>query len=369
MSTRDSLTSSIARHPLGRRGFLKGSAAVAGSGLLLSGCGSDDDSGLTPVKLTLAYVVSAQFAGFLVAKDKGFYKDEGLNVTIQPGGTDVNAFQLLVAGGTDIGINTYDNLLAVRDSGANIVSVSQMFERSAQRLVYFADHPELADPANWKGKTISIFDGWQPTFAATVAKAGLSIDDIKVVKQTFDMNNFVNENVDLANAMIFNEYAQAIAGSNGRELALFDYGEYGTSLLEHCIAVTPEWAKKNKDTLVKFLRASMKGQMFARDNPEEAVAVVMKNGPALPEKYQTWQMNETNKLIWPSSGGVYSVAESSLAQTRDILHEFEVIKNPASADSVDFSFRDEAAKGFSDAELKGADFAPMEIDPYTYFDD
>lgn len=359
---------------IGRRNLLLGSAAAVGASVLLGACGSEEPkagsggkAGLAPMKLTLAYVVSAQFAGFLVAKEKGYYADEGIDLTIQPGGTDVNAFQLLVAGSTDIAINTYGNLLAVRDSGADIVNVGQLFERSAERMVYFADHPELGDPKNWKGKTVSVFDGWQPTFAATVGKAGLKIDDINVVKQTFDMTNFVKENVDLANAMIFNEYAQAVAGADGRELALFDYGEYGTSILEHCIAARPDWAKKNPELVVGFLKASMKGYMDARDDPEGAVAIVMKKGPALPEKYQTWQMNETNKLIWPSTDGAFRVGDGPITQAQDILFEYEVIKKPASADAVDFSYRDEAAKAFDETQLKGADFTPMAIDPKTYF--
>lgn len=361
---------------IGRRSLLLGSAATVGAAALLAACGSEeskgsragDKAGLAPVKLTLAYVVSAQFAGFLVAKEKGYYADEGIDLTIQPGGIDINPFQLLVAGSTDIALSTYGVLLAVRDSGADIVNVGQHIERSAERLVYFADHPELGDPKNWKGRTVSVFDGWQPTFAATVGKAGLKLDDIKVVKQTFDMTNFVKENVDLANAMIFNEYAQAVAGADARELALFDYADYGTSILEHCIGVRPDWARKNPELMVGFLKASMKGFMDARDDPQGAVATVMKLGPALPEKYQTWQMNETNKLIWPSTEGAFRVGQAPITQAQDILLEYGVIKKPASADAVDFSYRDEAAKAFDEAQLKGADFTPMAIDPKTYFD-
>lgn len=377
--------SQITSRQIDRRRFLLGSAvlgsaAVLGGGLL-SACSSDDEQtqtgtggstaggDLTPVKLTLAYVLSTQFAGFLLAKERGYYADEGIDLTIQPGGASVNPFQLLVAGSTDIALGTYGVLLSVRDSGADIVNVAQYIERSAERMVYWADQPELADPKNWAGRTAAVFEGWQPTFAATVAKAGLTLDDVNVVQQTFDMTNFVNENVDLANAMIFNEYAQAIAGAQGREVAVFDYNEYGTSVLEHCIGVRPDWAADNKDLLVGFLRASMQGYMDARDEPLEAVATVMALAPALPEKYQTWQMNEVNKMIWPSTEGLFKVGPDPIRQSQELLYEYEVLNTPASDDSVDFSYRDEAASTFDEADLMGNSFEPLDLDPYTYFAD
>lgn len=373
--------SDISSQPMDRRRFLLGSAvlgsaAVVGGGALLGACSSDEKTdvggasssdGLVPVNLTLAYVVSAQFAGFLLGKERGYFADEGIDLTIQPGGASVNPFQLLVAGSTDIALGTYGVLLSVRDSGADIVNVGQYIERSGERMVYWADQPELADPKNWAGRTAAVFEGWQPTFAATVSKAGLSLDDINVVQQTFDMTNFVNENVDLANAMIFNEYAQAIAGAQGREVAVFDYNEYGTSVLEHCIGVRPDWASDNEDLLVGFLRASMKGYLDARNEPMEAVSTVMKLAPALPEKYQTWQMNEVNKMIWPSTEGLFKVGTDQIRQSQELLHEYEVIGSPASDDSVDFSYRDEAASAFSEDELFGTGFKPMDLDPYTYF--
>jgi NitT/TauT family transport system substrate-binding protein len=356
---------------------LSASAVAAAAVPLLAACGSSASSGTAAsgssakgtrkLKVTLQWVAQAQFAGVYVAKEKGYFDDEGIDLTIQPGGPDVNNLQLLIAGSTDLAWQSFGNVLTARDTGASLVNIGQVHERSGERLVYFSDHPELADPKNWAGKKVSLWTGFSAPFSATCAKYGLPLNNVNVSTEGFDMTNFIKANVDLADAMTYNEYAQALAGAKGKPLSLVDFNQLGTAVLEDCIVARTDWLAANGDLATSFLKALIKGWIYARDNANEAVQIVLKNGTALPLKFQTWQMNEINKLMWPSPDGTFNVSPAAITQTEDILYSYKVIKNKATAGAVDLSYRDKAVAQLTGVDLKGASFKPLNLDPNTYF--
>lgn len=358
------------------RRIATGLVAALTASLVLTACGGSDDKvgadgkPLTKVRLNLSWVDQGEYAGWYVADQKGYFEEEGIDIEITPGGPDVNPIQILEAGTVDIALEGYGKALAAREQGSDIVTIAPSFERSANILVYFADRPELADPKNWKGKKVSLWGGWNASFAATLAKNGLSIDDVEVSNQSFDMTNFVKEGVDLADAMVYNEWAQAISGADGRELAYFDYNEAGTAMLEQNMLAKREYIDANPEIIKGVIKASMKGWLDVRDDPEAGVEATMKVGTALPEKYQIWQVNEINKMIWPSTAGLFSVTDEQWARNEAVVVENGVVKKPVKHDeAVDMSFRDEAAAELEAEghDLFGKDFVPQEIDPYTFF--
>ena len=131
------------------------------------------------------------------------------------------------------------------------------------------------------------------------------------------------------NAMTCNEYAQALSGAKGKPLGLVDFNQLGTAVLEDAVAVRGDWIAGNEDLLVSFLKASIKGWVDARDNPAGAVQSVLKHGTALPEKFQTWQMNEINKLIWPSPDGAFTIGQDTIKNSNDVCYTYKVIEKPA----------------------------------------
>lgn len=362
-----------------RRRLLVGVVATAAASLVLAACGGSDDESsspgsgsesLTKIKLNLSWVDQAEYAGFYIADKKGYYEDEGIDIEITPGGPDVKPLQVLAAGQVDIAMDSYGGVLAAREGGADIEAVAPVFERSANLLVYKCDQPDLANPANWKGKKVALWGGWNATFAATLGKYGLTPDDMEVSNEGFDMTGFVKEGQDLADAMIYNEYAQAIAGGGGQKICYFDYNKEGTAMLEQMLAVDKGWAADHADLLTGFLKASMKGWLDARDDPKLGVDTTLEIGTALPENFQTWQMNEINKLIWPSTAGLFTVPDAQWTQNEDELVKYGVVKSAVThSDAVDMSYRDAAAKELTDegADLTGASYVPDEIDPYTFF--
>ena len=359
-------------------------AVLAAGALIVAACGDDGDDGdgvasgagdgdgatgeLTDVRLTLQWVTQAQFAGYYAALDQGFYTGEGLNVTIQPGGPDINPIQLLISGDTDVAIQPLATVMVSREDGADVVSMGQVFERSAYRLVYF-DDAGIETVDDWVGKTIGLWAGFQPPVSAAMNKFGHDVEaDAEVFNQGFDMVAFLDGQLDLASAMTYNEYAQALAGNDSdREILLWDPNEEGTAVLEDSLVTTETWLADNPETAQAFVRGTARGWIFCRDNPEDCIDIVLENGTALPRDFQTWQMNEVNKLIWPSTNGLLNITDDMFQGSADILFEFGVIDSEASPDAFDISVRNDALADFSDDDLFGNDFQPLDLDPFELF--
>lgn len=332
--------------------------------------GEGADSGeVAPVHLTLEWVTQTEFAGYYAGIDQGYYAEEGIDLTIQPGGPDVSPVQLLLAGETDIAINAFGNALVAREEGADVISIGQVFERSAYRLVSFADNG-ITSGDQFEGKIVGLWGGFHPSFSATMTKNGLDPEqDATIFNQGFDMNALFEGEVDLASAMVYNEYAQALAGAGDREIAVFDFNDEGTNTLENALIVTREWAEENPDLSEGFIRATIRGWIYCRENPQDCVDIVLAAGTALPENFQLWQMNEINKMIWPSTNGVLQLTPDMFNQTADILFDYEVIAERPTEESYDMSYRDRAIADFTDEDLFGTDFIPLELDPKVLFAD
>jgi NitT/TauT family transport system substrate-binding protein len=308
-----------------------GSIAAAGA-LVLTGCsgsgaptGDPNSGGLTPVKLQLQWFAQAQFAGYYAAVDQGYYEDEGLDVEILEGGADIVPQDVLAAGDADYAISWVPKVLGSIEQGANITDVAQIFERSATTQISFKDKG-ITTPKDLAGKNVGSWGyGNEWELFAGMQKDGVQLGDINLVQQAFDMNGFLAGDIDAAQAMTYNEYAQVLETVNpatGKlyqpdELNVINWNEVGTAMLQDAIWADTEKLKDKDyaDTTVKFIKASIKGWVYAKDNPEKAAAIVTASGSTLGESHQLWMTNEINKLIWPSTNGVGLIDEAAWAQT------------------------------------------------------
>ncbi|MGO4784981.1 ABC transporter substrate-binding protein [Cryobacterium sp. W22_MBD10_FK3] len=313
-------------------------AVVAASALVLTGCTasgdtepSDDSSGgdLTPVTLQLQWVAQAQFAGYYAAVEQGYYEEEGLDVTIEEGGADIVPQDVLASGDVDYAISWVPKVLGSIEQGANITNVAQIFERSATTQISFTDK-NITSPADLAGKNVGSWGyGNEWELFAGMQKAGVEVGDINLVQQAFDMNAFLAGDIDAAQAMTYNEYAQVLETINPdtgelyqpEDLNVIDWNDEGTAMLQDAI-----WANADKladdedyaDQTVKFIKASIKGWIYSAGNPDEAAAIVADAGSALPAGHQLWMTNEVSKLIFPSTNGVGLIDEAAWANTVDI---------------------------------------------------
>lgn len=283
-------------------------AAAAGMGFgLSSGLAAD------AVTLQLKWVTQGQFAGYYVAKDKGFYEEEDLDVTIKPGGPDINPQQVLTGGGADIAIDWMPSALAAREKGVPTVNVAQPFKKSGMMLTCLKE-TGITKPEDFRGKTLGVwFFGNEYPFLSWMSQLGIPTeggeDGVTVLKQGFNVDPLLQNQAACVSTMTYNEYWQVIdAGLTPDDLVVFKYEDQGVATLEDGMYVLeenledPEFA----DKMTRFVRASMKGWKWAEENPDEAAMIVLDNDAtgAQTEKHQKRMMGEVAKLTAGSNGAL-----------------------------------------------------------------
>jgi NitT/TauT family transport system substrate-binding protein len=346
-----------------------------------SASGSSGSSAeLRPVKLQLQWVAQAQFAGYYAAVDQGYYKDEGLDVTIVEGGPDIVPQDVLSAGDVDYAISWVPKVLGSIEQGAKITNVAQIFERSATTQISFKDK-NITSPAAFKSKNIGSWGfGNEWELFAGMQKEGVAVSDIKLITQAFDMNGFLDGDIDAAQAMTYNEYAQVLETKNPKtdklytadDLNVISWNDVGTSMLQDAI-----WANSEKlgdsayaDQTTKFVKASIKGWVYARDNPEQAAKIVADAGSQLGESHQLWMTNEVNKLIWPSTAGAGTIDDAAWKQTVDIAMSTKnetgatIITTPPPENAKATTYVEQALKQLRDegVDVDGKKFAPITVE-------
>ncbi len=317
---------------------MKISRIFIASVLALAACGTADtpstpapgaSGALTPIKLQLQWFFQAQFAGYIAAVDQGFYKEQGLDVQLLEGGVDIVPQTVLAQGKADYAVAWVPKALASREQGAGITDVGQIFARSGTYQVAWKDSG-IKTAADLKGKKVGNWGfGNEFELFAGMTKAGLDPGkDVTLVQQQFDMQALLKKEIDAAQAMSYNEYAQLLEAKNpatGKlytpdDFSIIDWKTEGSSMLQDAV-----WANTEKlndpayqQQTVKFLTATIKGWAFCRDNAEKCRDLVVAKGSKLGKSHQLWQMNEVNKLIWPSTGGIGTIDETAWKQTVDI---------------------------------------------------
>ncbi|MAB87156.1 MAG: nitrate ABC transporter substrate-binding protein [Rhodobacteraceae bacterium] len=285
-------------------------AAIAAG---LGGTSAIADGHANSVSLQLQWVTQAQFAGYYVALDKGFYEAEGLDVTILAGGPDIAPPQVLAGGGADAMLNWMPSALAAREKGLPVVNIAQPFKKSGLMLTCWKD-TGITKVEDFRGKTIGVwFFGNEYPFLSWMSQVGIptegGADGVTVLKQGFNVDPLLNREADCISTMTYNEYGQVIdAGVNPDELVTFKYEEQGVATLEDGIYVLEENLNDPVfvDKMVRFVRASMEGWKYAEANAEEAAGIILDNDEtgAQNEAAQIRMMGEIAKLTAGSNGAL-----------------------------------------------------------------
>src|ERR1700678_1960558 len=249
-----------------------------------------------PLTLQLKWVAQAQFAGYYVAAAKGIYKEAGLDVTIKPGGPDVNPSQVIAGGGADVVVDWMPSALAAREKGVPLVNIAQVFQRSGMERPCRKDSG-IKSPADFKGKTLGVwFSGNEYPFLAWMSKLGLKTDGspggVKVLKQGFNVDPLLQKQAACISTMTYNEYWQLIeAGMKPDQLIVFKYQSEHVATLEDGLYVL----QKSIDDpamvarLARFLKASEEGWDYADTHQPEAVNILLAADTAgvLTKQHQT----------------------------------------------------------------------------------
>ena len=362
------------------------------SALVLAACGTQggDDGSEAPdastggggdgetasVRLQLQSAPQAQFAGYFAADELGYYEEEGLDVDIIDGGPDVIPQQAGSApDGPEFTISWVPKVLEAREQGSDLVNIAQVFQRSGTLSVAWADSG-ITSPADFEGKKVGVWDfGNEFEVTAAARQEGLEEGtDYEKVIQPFDMLLFLSRDIDVAEAMIYNEYAQVLEAENPdtgelyqpEDMNVIDYNEVGTAMLQDAIFARAEWLAEegNEDIAERFLRASFRGWIHCRDNPDDCIQYTVNAGSTLGTGHQTWMMNEINALIWPSPDGIGMLDTGLWDQTVDISLESEIIGEEPPSDAYRTDLAQAALDGIEeDATGDGFTKGTVEVTP------
>ncbi len=275
---------------------------------LISGCQQNTETETIqksePVKqavsLQLQWFTQCQFAGYYVALEKGWYSDENIELTIHPGGPDVVPIDMVTAGSSQFGTTLLADLAVSIQKGKPAISIAQIQQNNGLRLLA-KKKTGIATAADFVGKKVGVWlGGWEVQFNALMAQKNIPIDKVNVISQGFSMTPFVEDQLDIASAMIYNEYHVVLTSGIGiEELNIIDYANYGLDFPGDVLFTSQKLLQKDPGLCLGMLRASLKGWKYAMEHPSEAVDIVLKHdrsGVQTPE-HQAKMMTEITKLI------------------------------------------------------------------------
>ena len=280
------------------------------------------------VTIQLKWVTQAQFAGYYVAQDKGYYQAAGLDVTIKPGGPDIAPPQVIAGGGADVVVDWMPSALASREKGVALVNIAQIFKKSGMMLTCRNDSG-IKSPADFRGKTLGVwFYGNEYPFLSWMSKLGIPTtggsNGVTVLKQGFNVDPILQKQAECISTMTYNEYWQVVDGGlNPSELTVYKYEDQGVALLEDGLYVLEKNLKNTVfvNKMGRFLKASIKGWKYAGDHPDEAADIVLENDDtgAQTEKHQRRMMREVSKLVGDQPQGVGYLIPSDYERTVEVL--------------------------------------------------
>jgi NitT/TauT family transport system substrate-binding protein len=336
------------------------------------------------VRLQLQWTPQAQFAGYFAADKQGYYKAENLTVTMVPGGPTVVPQQVgSAADGPEFTISWVPKVLEAREAGSDLVDIAQVFQRSGTKSVTWKDSG-ITDPCGFAGKKVGAWGfGNEYEVTAAALNCGLTpgleaggdpTKQFQLVTQAFDMVAFLNKEIDAAEAMIYNEYAQVLEATNPEtgelykpeDLNVIDYNEVRSAMLQDAIFVRKAWLDQgtNRDVAVRFVRASLRGWIYCRDHQDDCIQYTTDAGSQLGAGHQRWMMNEINALVWPSPDGVGMMDPVFWGQSVRIAKGAGIIKADPSIDAYTTDIVEEALTSITD-DTKGESFTKgtVEVTP------
>lgn len=312
---------------------MKSLLTTALAGALMASAAPVFAQDLDPLTFQLKWVNQGQFAGYLVAKDMGFYEDAGLDVTINPGGPDIAPEQVIAGGGADIITTWMAAGLAARERGVPLVNVAQPFSETALEMVC-SEESGVETTDDFPGKTLGVwFFGNEYPFYAWMAKLGLATDGseggVEVLRQAFSADPLLQGQADCISVMRYNEYKQVLdAGIPEDSLTVFSFADEGVGMLEDGLYVMEDRLEDPEfvDRIARFVEASMQGWQYAIDHPEEAAQIVLNNdmSGALMLESQIYQVEVVGDMV-----GGPALDMDSYRETVDTLLSAVSPDNPA----------------------------------------
>ncbi len=298
---------------------------------IVSPCaGFADSSGLTKISLVPQWIPQAQFAGYMMAVEKGFYREAGLDLTLLRGGPDNPPFEALRTGKATFCTDWVSAGIRNRASGLPVINIGQIVQRSALMLIA-KKRSGITSVADLEGKRIGLWGGnFQIQPMAFFRKYDLSVTTVPLYST---INLFLKGAVDAASAMWYNEYHIILnSGYDPDELKLFFFRDYGLNFPEDGMYCLEETYKANPDLCKRIVQASLRGWLYAFENQAETVDLVMKYADAAHtgtnKAHQRWMLARMKDLIIPDGDktGLGKLKEADYATVAETIKSFHLIE-------------------------------------------
>lgn len=262
----------------------------------------------TNVSLRLQWVPQAQFAGYIVAKEKGFYKDSGLNVDLRPAGPDLKPQSTVAAGTDDIGVGVSNVVITARSNNVPLVTIAQIFQDSANRYV-LKQNNKINSLTDLKGKKVGLWTGGDEVeFLAMLKKTGMKSSDVTIVPQGFEVTPFLQNQFVLSQVTVYNELNLLRAqGYTDDKLQILSPADYDSAIVSDNIFTTEKYLNEHRKVVEAFLKASLHGWQYAIDHPEETVDIIVRYSKELHREQQKLQLAEVLKLVKARSAAQHGI--------------------------------------------------------------
>lgn len=238
------------------------------------------------VSLRLQWIHQAQFAGFYVAKEKGFYEKRGVHLTIRSGGIGFNAPLLVAQEKDDFGIWVADQVLAASaKEGMPIRAIGTVYNKSLACFMV-RDQSGILTPADFAGKTVGIYHGFdtETIFQELIARFHVNASKVKQYTAAYNMSPFLDGQVDVWPSYVINE--PLAAEENGVKVRVLTPDAFGIRYYSDTLIVNERILREKRDLVIRFLEASEEGWRYALSNIDEAVDLVLKYDSSLKRDHE-----------------------------------------------------------------------------------
>ncbi len=293
--------------------------------LLVSSCSTHTPEELKPVKVRLKWLHQAQFAGNYIAKEKGFYEDNGLDVELLEGGVDHPAIPDVLSGNSDYGIAGADDLIVAVSEGKLVKAIAVIYKYSP--VTYFSIDESIKTPYDFIGKKIGIKTGTGTTYSYVSMINNLDIDRSRIeeIEIGDDLEELYEGKVDVWPGFRINE--PKTAEEAGYEVYQVYPEDWGVSVYADVLFTTREKIDNNPDEVKAFVQSTLQGWDYVIENEQETIDIVMQYINTSRE-HQEYMLEKSIPLIHTGDSQIGYMEEESWKNQVDLLVENKVIESP-----------------------------------------
>lgn len=304
---------------------------VAGATVFLIKTGRQSDD-VDNVTLRLKWLHQSQFAGYYAAEQEGFYKEEGINVRVVPGGAETPSIQIVAGGSEQFGVSGMSQLIEARAKGIPVVALATTYRKNP--LIWFGIDKSIQTPQDLVGKKVGLTVGSNSDllFRAMLKKNGVNIEDVNIVPVNYNLALLLEKEVDVYEGYLTDQPISVELA--GHETYILNPSDYGIYFYGDTLFTTEKVIQDNPDLVKRFTRATIKGWQFAYDNPEKAVDYVLMYSDQLNREQEMRGMETSLELIQPDDKPIGTIEMAIVKQMQDLLVDYGILESPIDLDKL-----------------------------------